>query len=144
MTRVHGSCVVIGEKAVLLRGPSGSGKSDLALRLIDDGARLVADDQTELTVLGGRLWAAPPATIAGMIEVRGLGILRLEHVERAELVLAVDLKPGGEIERLPAPQSVEWLGVDLPLVALDPFHPSAAAKLRLAMRVATRDIIVQT
>ena len=91
---------------MLLRGPSGAGKSDLALRLIDAGARLVADDQTALVRKGGILIATPPARIAGLIEARGVGIVRLARgqlLARAPVALLVDLVPPERIERLPEP-----------------------------------------
>jgi len=117
---------------VLLRGPSGAGKSDLALRSIDRGWRLVADDQTKIRSAEGRVWAASPGVIAGLMEVRGLGIVTVPSVSGAALCLVVDLVAPGLVERLPEPHSYELLGVRLPGLALDPFEASALAKLRLA------------
>ena len=134
MIRVHATSVALPEGGVLLRGPSGSGKSDLALRLIDGGARLVADDQTELRRIGEAIEAAAPQTIAGRIEVRGLGILLVPSVASTRLELVVDLVSAGELERLPKRQNCSLLGCSLPLLALTPFEASAAAKLRLALR----------
>ena len=134
MIRVHATSVALDGGGVLLRGPSGSGKSDLALRLIDHGARLVADDQTELERVGGVLEMRAPATIAGRIEVRGLGIIRVPAVATAPLRLVVDLVAPESIERLPEPQFCTLLGVSLPLLLLAPFAASATAKLRLALR----------
>jgi HPr kinase/phosphorylase len=136
--QIHASCVELGGTGVLLLGESGSGKSDLALRLIDAGARLVADDRTDLHRDGARLIASAPATIAGRIEVRGLGIVPVAHVARTLIALAVDLVAPDRVERMPAAQSRGWLGIDVPLVALNPFEASAAAKVRLAAREATR------
>jgi HPr kinase/phosphorylase len=132
---IHGTAVAIDGRAVLLRGPSGSGKSDLALRLIDAGAQLIADDQTELVRVGDRIVARPPATIVGLIEVRGIGILRLDPLMEAPLALIADLVQPETVERLPMPRVEPVLGLDLPLVALAPFEASAQAKLRLALRV---------
>jgi serine kinase of HPr protein (carbohydrate metabolism regulator) len=139
--RVHATCVALrgkrGWRGLLLRGSSGSGKSDLALRLIDGGARLVADDQTELLATAGRVIARAPGTIAGLIEVRGVGIVRLARdqlVTQVTLALLVDLVPARQIERLPEPRRECLLGVELPVVALAPFEASAADKLRLAFR----------
>jgi serine kinase of HPr protein (carbohydrate metabolism regulator) len=139
--RVHATCVALrtrrGWRGVLLRGPSGSGKSDLALRLIDRGGRLVADDQTELVPKAGRLFARAPATIAGLVEVRGVGIVRLagdQLVAEVPLALLVDLVSARHVERLPEPKRDSLLGVELPLLALAPFEPSAVSKLRLAFR----------
>lgn len=138
MIRVHGTSVALGGDGILLRGPSGSGKSDFALRLIDEGARLVADDQTELRLAGAELSMSAPATIAGQMEVRGIGILRVPTIPAAPLRLVVDLVPGGDIERLPEPRYCEFLGRQVPLIALAPFEASAPAKLRLALRVLGR------
>jgi len=139
MVRVHGSSVAIDGQGVLLRGPSGSGKSDLALRLIDQGAALVADDQTELSRNGDRLDMTPPATIAGLIEVRGVGIVPMSHLPSAALRLVVDLAPQIEIERMPEPRFCEFEGISIPVLSLDPFAASAPAKLRLALKAASME-----
>lgn len=130
---VHGTTVAIGGRAVLLRGASGSGKSDLALRLIDAGARLVADDRSELQCEGDAIFARAPATIAGLIEARGVGILRVDPLAVAQLSLIVDLVSPDAIERLPEPRSETILGRPIPLIALAPFEASAPAKLRFAL-----------
>lgn len=133
MILVHGTTVALEGAGVLLRGPSGSGKSDLALRLIDAGARLVADDQTELTRVADGVIARSPASIAGRMEVRGLGILRVPTVPSAPLRLVIDLVAPDRVERLPEPQFCEYLQCSLPLLALAPLEPSAPAKIRLAL-----------
>ena len=147
---VHASCVALlpgngfkarpassgeaaGPVAVLLRGPSGAGKSDLSLRLIDQGARLVADDRTELVLADGALLARAPKAIRGKMEVRGLGIAALRPLRDIPVGLVVDLVAGSSLERLPEPDSCTILDVELPLVRLDPFEASAPAKLRLAL-----------
>jgi serine kinase of HPr protein (carbohydrate metabolism regulator) len=130
---VHATAIAIYGHAVLLRGPSGAGKSDLALRLIDGGARLVADDQVELRRAGERVLVTAPAALAGLIEVRGVGILRVEAVAEATLALLVDLVPSAEVDRFPETRCEDVLGVAAPLIALFPFEASAAAKLRLAL-----------
>jgi serine kinase of HPr protein (carbohydrate metabolism regulator) len=135
MIRVHGTAVALDGEGVLLRGPSGSGKSDLALRLIDSGARLIADDRTELRDIGGTARMSAPATIAGSIEVRGVGILAVPHQASAPLRLVVDLVPAGSVERLPEPAWCRFFAYDIPLLALAPFEASAPAKLRLALRI---------
>lgn len=140
-TYVHATCVALQAsgrqwRGVLLRGPSGAGKSDLALRLIDAGAKLVADDQTALFRRGRSLIAAPPGTISGLMEVRGLGIVqvgRSRQRARVPVALLVDLVPPEKIERMPEPAREDVLGVDLPVIALAPFEASASAKLRLAL-----------
>lgn len=136
-TRVHASCVVVENLGCLLLGPSGAGKSDLALRLVmDQKARLVADDQVALARRADRLVASPPANLAGLIEVRGLGILHMSHRARVTLGLAVVLVPPDEVERLPeADEGIEYLGVSLPLLRLAPFEASAPHKVRLAARL---------
>jgi len=141
MTLVHGTCVAIQGRGVLLRGPSGGGKSDLALRLIDGGALLVADDQTRLERHGRNLIASPPETIAGMLEVRGLGLVRLPYLERVPLDLVIDLVTPSEVERLPEPNALELLGLAIRHLRLAPLEASAAAKVRLAMHASTRDIM---
>ena len=135
---VHATAVAIdtaaGLRAVLIRGPSGAGKSDLALRLIDAGARLVADDQSEVSRRGGLLIVRSPAAIAGLIEVRGIGIVRVEPVAEAPLALIADLVPPESVERLPSRAMERVLGVDVPRLAVTPFEASAAAKVALAVR----------
>lgn len=139
MALVHASCVAVDGVGVLLLGPPGSGKSDLALRLVDGGATLVADDQVDIRADAGRLRAAAPAALAGRIEVRGLGILALDWQRSAPLLLAVELLTGRPPERLPAPVERRFEGIALPLIRLAPFEASAAAKVRLAVRAAAGD-----
>jgi serine kinase of HPr protein (carbohydrate metabolism regulator) len=132
MMQLHATCVDIGGTGLLLRGPSGSGKSDLALRLIDGGARLVADDRVILEEVAGRLMASGPRRLAGLLEVRGVGILPVPHSERVELGLIVDLVAADAVERLPEPDVVSLLGIPVRRLALWPFAASAPAALRLA------------
>jgi HPr kinase/phosphorylase len=132
--QVHGTAVAIEGEAILLRGPSGAGKSDLGLRLIDRGARLVADDQALLRRQGERVMVQVPDPIAGMIEVRGVGLVRVDWLAEARLALIADLLPLGQIERMPEPRVETVLGVAVPLIALAPFEPSAPAKLRVILR----------
>ena len=128
---MHGSCVALLGKAVLLLGDSGAGKSDLALRLIDRGAFLVADDQVELSVDEGEVYAAPPDSIAGKLEVRGVGIMALPYKSGVPLALVVRLVGRENMERLPEGQTLEVAGVKVPLLALSPFDESTVAKIRL-------------
>lgn len=133
MTQTHGTTVAIDGQAVLLRGPSGSGKSDLALRLIDGGAQLVADDRTDLEVRDGRLWARVPDTIAGKLEVRGFGIVQVPHLDMAPVTLVAELVPLDQVERMPEPETTTLLDLSLPMIRLCAFEVSATAKLRMAL-----------
>ncbi len=133
MLRIHGTCVALSGLGVLLRGPSGSGKSDLALRLIDGGAKLVADDQVELALdAAGRVMARAPATLSGLLEVRGIGILKMNAVRTAPVGLVADLTPEDQVERLPEAETCLLLDRHVRRLALAPFNDSTPAKLRLA------------
>jgi len=134
MERMHATTVALNGDAVLLRGDSGSGKSDLALRLIDDGWDLVADDYTELHEADGALCARAPENIQGMIEVRGIGIVRIGCVARARAVAIFDLVALSDIERLPDTTREALLGHAIPRYALHGFDASAPAKVRLALK----------
>lgn len=129
--RVHATAVAIGERGVLVMGPSGSGKSDLALRLIDRGAKLIADDQVMLDVHDGMLQASAPMTIYGRIEVRGLGIIEVEAVT-APVSLIIDLS--AEPERMPEPRWMRLEEIEVPVIALSPFDASAPIKVELALK----------
>jgi len=129
---IHATAVAIGTRAVLLTGASGAGKSDLALRLIDRGAALISDDQVVVEVGGDRLLASPPETIAGRIEVRGVGIVAMDHQRSVPVALIVDLS--AEAARMPEPRTRLIEGCELPLVALSPFEASAPIKVELALR----------
>ncbi len=114
-TRLHASAVACAGRGVLILGPSGAGKSSLALKLLAYGATLVADDQTELWAEGETLLARPPAAIAGLIEARGIGLLRLPHLAQAPIDLVIDLGQT-ETERLPPQRQVTLSGLSRPLV----------------------------
>jgi serine kinase of HPr protein (carbohydrate metabolism regulator) len=120
--------VAVGGKGVLLLGPPGCGKSDLALRLIDRGAVLIADDRVHVAADGT---LHPPETLAGLIEVRGVGILPMAHVCGVVPVLAVDLNKVPQ--RLPEPAVQAVGGLSVPMIALAPFEPSAPLKVELAV-----------
>ena len=129
---VHASCVAIEGRAVLISGPSGSGKSDLALRLLDRGFILVSDDQTIIRREDDRLLASAPPQIAGKIEIRGLGILEMETAADVPVALLVELT--SDIQRLPDDNRERpLLGVGLPLVSIDSKAASAASKVALAL-----------
>ena len=135
---LHVSSVAIDGRAVLIEGVSGSGKSDLALRLIDRGATLISDDYTLLLSEAGGLTATAAPNIAGRIEVRGIGIVDLPHVERAPVALLVSL--GEPPERLPgAGQSRRIAGVAVPNIVLNGSEASAPIKVELALNGSIRD-----
>ena len=142
---IHGTCLAIGGEGVLLVGQPGSGKSDLALRLIDQGgtglsgrlraAELVADDQVVVRREHDQLMASAPNALRGKLEIRGLGIAELPVVAETRLRLAVRLTPAAEIERLPdlGRARMDILGIAVPLILLDPQNASAPARLRAAL-----------
>ena len=131
--RLHATCVAMGDRGVLLSGRSGSGKSDLALRLIDRGARLVSDDATLVTRRNGVLSASAPTLGAGLMEVRGLGIVETDVVDAATVALIVDLDDIGE--RMPLNGECRYIaGVALPVLHLDSTAPSAPIKVEWALR----------
>jgi serine kinase of HPr protein (carbohydrate metabolism regulator) len=129
---VHASCVAIDGRGVLIAGASGSGKSDLALRLIDRGAILVSDDYTLVIPVAGRLVANAPPTIAGRMEVRGIGLVETEAADGVPLCLCVDLdRPP---ERLPEGDArVKVAGLDLPAIGLAALEASAPIKVEFAL-----------
>jgi HPr kinase/phosphorylase len=113
---VHGAAVALGGRGILILGASGSGKSRLALELIGRGAALVADDRVELSRHGGALMARAPAALAGLIEARGVGLLRVPAVPEAPVVLAVDLDRAAAA-RMPQRQTITYLGVGIELIS---------------------------
>jgi serine kinase of HPr protein (carbohydrate metabolism regulator) len=129
---LHATAVAIHGRAVLITGPSGAGKSDLALRLIDRGAMLVSDDQVELQVKNDRLIASTPATIAGRMEVRGIGIVAMAHAGPMPVALLIEIAE--RMDRMPEPRTQALCGEQIPVVALDPFEASAPIKAELALR----------
>ncbi len=141
---VHGTCLAVEGRAVLLRGAPGAGKSDLALRIIHGSranrqdARLVSDDQVALILANGVVIASPPAAIAGQIEVRGVGIVTVDHTSEAVLALVIDLVERDKVERLPdllpcSLRHVEYFGVEIARLDLAPFEASAPIKVLLAL-----------
>ncbi|MEO5640456.1 MAG: HPr kinase/phosphatase C-terminal domain-containing protein [Sphingomicrobium sp.] len=129
---LHASCVALDGRAVLITGISGSGKSDLSLRLLDRGFVLVSDDQTIVKKIGERLIASAPATIAGKLEIRGVGIVEMETVNDVPVALLVELT--SDVQRLPDDSRERpVLGLRLPLVSVDAMTASAASKVALAL-----------
>lgn len=147
--RVDGTAVAIDNDGVLLRGRSGSGRSDLALRLIDQGARLISDEQVEIERRGQSLILKSPdcmpAHLVGHIEARGIGIMPVPNVV-AEVPLRwiVDMTAVHEMERMPEGEQVDILGLSIPLLKLDPTAVSATAKLRLAIKCGADRILGRT
>ena len=137
---IHATAVAVRSRGVLLVGPPGCGKSDLALRLIDRGATLIADDRVVVTRVGDRVLAAPPPVLAGRLEVRGVGIVDLPHAAGVRIALVVDL--AARPERLPEPATRDVAGVAVPLVAVAAFEASAPLKVEAALAaVAGRALI---
>ena len=130
---VHATAVALGGRCVLLLGASGTGKSDLALRLIDRGWRLVADDHVVLAQEKGVLWASAPPQLAGLIEVRGVGIVPEPALARAPVVLALDLATSPD--RLPDPARRDLAGVAIPWLGFDGCGDSAPQRVERALRV---------
>ena len=129
---LHATTVALNGRAVILAGRSGSGKSDLALRLLDRGFLLVSDDQTLVRKSGDWLIASAPPTIKGKLEVRGIGIVEVDQADELPVCLCVELT--SEIERLPDEGRVRLiLGAKIPLVSIDPLTASAPAKVTLAL-----------
>jgi serine kinase of HPr protein (carbohydrate metabolism regulator) len=129
---LHASTVASNGRAVVISGPSGSGKSDLALRMFDRGFGLVSDDQTILRRDGDRLIAAAPPTIAGKLEVRGIGIVDIDQVDDVPVALIVELT--SEIERMPYDDNARLiLGVRVPVITIDAMTASAPSKVALAL-----------
>ena len=140
---IHATAIAVDGRAALIIGPSGSGKSDLALRLVmtpfHDGGRtllahLIADDQVVVQRHADKLIARAPDVIAGRIEVRGLGILPFDHVDGIAIALVADIDPARPPDRFPEPPlQYNILGLDVPMVRFDALHAAAPAKLVLAL-----------
>jgi serine kinase of HPr protein (carbohydrate metabolism regulator) len=121
-------------RGVLIEGPAGSGKSDLALRALSHGFQLVADDRTVVFVSAGRLYGRAPDALAGLIEVRGLGVVSERALPMAEIALALTCENAPEaVDRMPDFAAHELLGLSVPMLRLWPFEPAAPAKLRRAL-----------
>jgi serine kinase of HPr protein (carbohydrate metabolism regulator) len=129
---IHASAVASDGRAVLISGPSGSGKSDLALRLLDRGFTLVSDDRTLVRKDGDKLVASAPPNIAGKLEIRGIGIVDMETVGDIPVALFVELT--SEIQRLPDEnRDRPVLGVRVPLISIDAMSASAPSKVAVAL-----------
>lgn len=142
--QIHATCVSIENQGVIIRGASGSGKSDLALRLIDQGGDLVADDRVDLINEDGQLFAMSPEEIAGLLEVRGIGVIRQDFVEKIAVCLIVDLVDSQDVPRLPETKTTEVLGFVVHHVRLNAFSASTPAKIRLALRTGDEAMVEAT
>ena len=135
MSRLHATAVARlaqgNWRAVLLRGPSGSGKSDLALRLIGRGWRLVGDDYVDVWASGGGLYVAPAPRIGGVIEARGLGLIAAPRLDLASVALLIDCD--AVVERLPDPVTETLAGVTVPRLTLAALEASAPDKVDAAL-----------
>ncbi len=144
-TNLHGTCLAVGSHGVLLVGAPGSGKSDLALRLIDEvghgsgehltKSTLVADDQVLVQRQKERLIASAPQVLKGLLEVRGLGLIKVPAVDEITLTLALRMTEKEQIERMPGPaiEHMNLLGIPLPILSIAPFNASAPAFVRIAV-----------
>ena len=132
MTAHQATCVAIGSRALLIEGPPGSGKSSLALALIDRGATLVGDDGVLLEPRAGRAWALPPPTIAGLLEIRNVGLVTLPALA-APLALVLRLDPAAP-RAVETAEQVELCGLRLPLIRLWPGSPALALRAEWALK----------
>ncbi len=131
MLNIHTTCINLNGKGVLILGAPGSGKSDLALRLIRHcGAKLVSDDRTDIQISENKIIAHTPSKIAGLLEVRGIGIQKMPYLETTEVNLAIELvKDFKDVPRLPDKMFYEIGGIKIPCIKLYPFEVSATDKI---------------
>ncbi len=130
MTLYHGSCMNWLNKGILITGASGSGKSDVCFRLIDKGAILIADDQVLLENKNKQLLASCPEALEGLLEVRGLGILKTLYQKQAKIDFQIELAPLNDIERLPQKTLNTFENIEIPVLKLYPFCPSSLLKIK--------------
>lgn len=136
MVLLYSSCVELKGAGILICGESGSGKSDLSLRLIEQGATLVSDDQTALEKNeNGELKASAPKALEGFLEVRGLGIVSMPFLRKTTVKLKINLCPSSEINRMPIPAAERIEAVNIPVIQIDAVEPSAVAKIKLALSI---------
>ena len=134
MENIYATCLELNHKGILLIGPSGSGKSDLALRLIKEKQSiLISDDRTNIELVSGAIIASCPQTIQGLLEVRGIGIVKMPHKKQSKISLVIELTNNlSQIERLPLFETITLLGIEIKKIRLYPFELSAVHKVALA------------
>jgi HPr kinase/phosphorylase len=140
MEQVYATAVAYHGFGVLIRGPSGSGKSDLALRLIEDGAKLIADDQVNISAVRKELYLSPPDSISGLIEVRGFGVIKIGAVRDIKLRLIVDLDPSYETERTPTIKEELIKNITVPVTNMKAFESSILARIKLILGYLEKNI----
>lgn len=133
MTLYHGTCVKFEGKGVLILGSSGTGKSDLALRLIDNGATLISDDYVDINVVNGILIATTAPNIEGLIEVRGVGLMKVNYIKSSPLDFVLELVEQQEIERLPSDIFFKHDDIEIPCFKFNAFALSAIAKIKIIL-----------
>ena len=140
MDQFHATAVAYYGSGILIRGPSGSGKSDLALRLIDDDADLIADDRVVIKVVGKELRLSPPESISGLIEVRGIGVVKIKTVRDIPLCLVVELEPSNQTQRMPEIKEESIKDISIPIININAFESSALAKIKIVLRYLEKKI----
>ena len=142
LMKVHATCIALNGQGVLLQGTSGSGKSDLALCLINNGALLISDDQVVLKRCGQQVLASAPEGFSGLLEVRGIGICSFDYLSECPLKLIVTLQSEQIIERMPDLHNSyqDLLGVEIPHFVLNPFEASAVAKIKAGLQLVYRTV----
>ena len=139
MENIHASCVDINGNGILILGKSGCGKSDLALRLINEGAALVSDDRCEVYSENQNLIATAPKEIKNLLEIRGIGIVKLKTKSKTRIKLVINLKTLEEIERMPKLKTINICNIDIKEFSIYPFEASATAKVKSALNIAINE-----
>ncbi len=140
MDQFHATAVAYYGFGILIRGPSGSGKSDLALRLIDDDADLIADDRVVIKVVGKELRLSPPESISGLIEVRGIGVVKIKTVRDIPLCLVVELELSNQTKRMPEIKEETIKDISIPIISINAFESSSLAKIKIVLRYLDKKI----
>lgn len=133
--QIHGTSICYKQKGLLFLGKSGNGKSDLALRLIDKGANLIADDQTILTLKNNKIILTCPSEIKSKLEIRGIGIIKMPSIKEHQLDIVFQLKSFREIKRIPNENWRMLLDQKIPYYEIDPFELSVNAKINFLLKI---------